>query len=105
MIVSMKGDCQTLFVCNRRLFRIRPAARFIQPWFKTAMGALSGLMLMASVPVFGQLVYAMQFNQGNNSFGTINLLTGSFSQLGSEGGTLFNDIAAASNGRLYGIVN
>jgi len=47
----------------------------------------------------------MQFNQGNNSFGTINLLTGSFTQLGSAGSTLFNDIAAAPNGSLYGIVN
>src|ERR1019366_8879928 len=48
---------------------------------------------------------ALEFNQANNLFGTINLLTGSFTQLGTEGGTLFNDIAASPNGELYGIIN
>ena len=47
----------------------------------------------------------MQFNQGNNQFGLDNLLTGSFTRLGGEGGTLFNDIAAAPDDLLYGIVN
>jgi len=80
-------------------------AIFARRWLKTGAGALSGLVLFASIPVSGQQAFAMQFNQGNNSFGTINLLTGSFTQLGSAGSTLFNDIAAAPNGSLYGIVN
>jgi len=53
----------------------------------------------------GQSVYALQFNQSTNLFGTINLLNGGFTQLGSEGSTLFNDIAAAPAGTLYGIIN
>jgi len=47
----------------------------------------------------------MEFNQANNFFGVFDLLTGNFSQLGSEGSTLFNDIAAAPGGTLYGIVS
>jgi len=70
-----------------------------------AMLVLTSWLLLAVNPAFGQLAYAMQFNQGNNQFGTINLLTGGFTQLGSEGGTLFNDIAAAPDGTLYGIIS
>jgi len=66
---------------------------------------MAGLMLFTSTSAFGQQAYALEFNQANNLFGTINLLTGSFTQLGSEGSTLFNDIAASPNGELYGIVN
>jgi hypothetical protein len=73
--------------------------------FKTIFCTLAGLMLFASTSAFGQQAYALEFNQGNNLFGVINLLTGGFTQLGSEGSTLFNDIAAAPDGRLYGIVN
>ena len=62
-------------------------------------------MWFAAIPAVAQLAYAMEFNQGNNRFGSINLLTGAFTQLGSEGSTLFNDIAAASDGTLYGIIN
>ena len=101
----MKSDYQTVFVCNRQARKIRSMAQRVPLWFKMGLSALAGLQLFASTTAFGQLVYAMEINQGNNRFGTINLLTGAFSQLGSEGGTLFNDIAAASNGRLYGIVN
>jgi len=66
---------------------------------------LAGLMLFISTRAFGQTAYAMQFNQGNNLFGNINLLTGNFTQLGTEGSTLFNDIAASPNGTLFGIIN
>jgi hypothetical protein len=52
-----------------------------------------------------QQVYTMEFNQGNNLFGVFDLITGNFTQLGNEGGTLFNDIAATPGGTLYGIVN
>ena len=65
---------------------------------------LAGLMLSASA-ASAQQAYAMEFNQGNNLFGTVNLLDGSFTQLGSEGGTLYNDIAAGTDGTLYGIIN
>jgi hypothetical protein len=65
---------------------------------------LAGLMLSASA-ASAQQAYAMEFNQGNNLFGTVNLLDGSFTQLGSEGGTLYNDIAAGPAGTLYGIIN
>jgi hypothetical protein len=64
----------------------------------------AGLMLFDSTS-FGQAVYAIQFNQSTNLFGTINLLNGSFTRLGSEGSTLFNDVAAAPSGTLYGIIN
>ena len=105
MIVSMRGYCQTIFACNRSVCHTRFADRFIQPWIRTVLIALAALMWFARVPAIGQLAYAVEFNQANNSFGTINLLTGSFTQLGSEGATLFNDVAAAPNGSLYGIVN
>jgi hypothetical protein len=62
-------------------------------------------MLFASTSAFSQWAYAMEFNQANNRFGIINLLTGGFTQLGTEGSTLFNDIAASPNGTLYGIIN
>jgi hypothetical protein len=75
----------------------------------TRVFSVFGLVLagwMLSTPIASaQQVYAMEFNQANNLFGTVNLVNGSFTQLGSEGGTLFNDIAAAPNGTLYGIVN
>ena len=71
---------------------------------KNVVCVFAGLTLSASA-AFGQMVYAVQFNQANNAFGTINLLNGAFTQLGSEGSTLFNDIAAAPGGTLYGIVN
>jgi hypothetical protein len=71
---------------------------------KTAFCILTGLMLSAST-ASAQVAYAMEFNQGNNLFGTVNLLNGNFTQLGSESGTLFNDIAAAPDGTLYGIIN
>jgi hypothetical protein len=50
-------------------------------------------------------VFAAEFNQGNNRFGTINLNTGNFTQLGSYGGLILNDIAYAPDGSLYGIEN
>jgi hypothetical protein len=76
----------------------------VRPFLKTTLGVSAGLMLFIST-AFGQTVYALQFNQSANRFGAINLLNGSFTQLGSEGSTLFNDIAAAPDGTLYGIVN
>jgi hypothetical protein len=74
-------------------------------WFKTLVCLCAGCALFTSNHSLGQQVYALEFNQGNNLFGTINLLNGGFTQLGSEGSTLFNDIAASPDGVLYGIVN
>src|ERR1700678_785170 len=48
-------------------------------------------------------VYAAEFDQANNQFGTINLFTGTFTPIGSYGSAVINDIAYAPNGTLYGI--
>jgi hypothetical protein len=85
-------------ICQTKL------VRRIRWSLKTAFCVLTGLGLFTSAS-FGQLAYAVQFNQSTNLFGTINLLNGSFIRLGSEGSTLFNDIAAAPDGTLYGIIN
>jgi hypothetical protein len=79
-------------------------ASLVRPFLRTILCGVAGLMLFVSTS-FGQTVYAMQFNQSTNLFGTINLLNGSFTRLGSEGSTLFNDVAASPGGTLYGIVN
>jgi hypothetical protein len=64
----------------------------------------AGLIFLPAVSS-AQQAYAMEFNQSDNLFGTVNLVNGTFTALGDEGSTLFNDIAAASDGTLYGIVN
>jgi hypothetical protein len=51
-------------------------------------------------------VYAVEFNQSDNLFGTLDLLTGNFNQISDLGGTVYNDIAYdPTNGALYGIEN
>jgi hypothetical protein len=73
---------------------------------KTVGSALAGfIMLCVCTPARAQEAYALEFNQSDNLFGTINLLNGDFTELGDEGSTLFNDIAAAPDGTLYGIAN
>ena len=101
----MKNDCPAVYVSQRQACEIQSPAHVIRRCFKTVLAALAGLMLFTSTSAFGQQAYALEFNQANNRFGIINLLTGSFTQLGTEGGTLFNDIAAAPSGALYGIIN
>ncbi len=101
----MKNDNLAVYVCQRQVNDIQSPPHSIRRWFKVALAALAGLMLFTSAPAFGQHVFALEFNQSDNRFGTIDLLTGGFTQLGSEGGTLFNDIAVATNGALYGIIN
>ncbi|MGA2787042.1 MAG: hypothetical protein ABSF60_05895 [Verrucomicrobiota bacterium] len=101
----MKGNHLADQVCQQRANEIRSPAKSIRRWFNVTLAALAGLMLFTSTPAFGQQAFALEFNQSNNRFGTINLFNGSFTQLGSEGGTLFNDIAAAPDGALYGIIN
>ena len=93
------------------LRRLRRTARYwfrdkiLGPFLKAAICVLIGRMLFVPTPASGQTAYAVEFNQSNNSFGTINLLTGNFTTLGSEGSTLFNDIAASPDGTLYGIIS
>jgi hypothetical protein len=101
----MKNGCLAVYVCQRQACEVQSPAHSIRRWFKAALAALAGLMLFTSTSALGQQVYALEFNRANNRFGTINLLTGAFTQLGTEGGTLFNDIAASPNGALYGIIN
>ena len=101
----MKNDCLAVYVGQRQACEIQSPALRIRRWFKVALAALAGLMLFTSTSAFGQQSYALEFNQSNNRFGIINLLTGGFTQLGTEGGTLFNDIAASPDGELYGIIN
>ncbi len=50
-------------------------------------------------------VYAVEFNTGDNGFGIINLMNGSFTQISDLGSTLYNDIAYAPDGTLFGIAN
>jgi hypothetical protein len=51
-------------------------------------------------------VYAVKYGQPTNSFGTINLSTGSFSKIASLGVASINDIAwCSTNGLVYGISN
>jgi hypothetical protein len=50
-------------------------------------------------------VYAVQFNTGDNGFGIINLMNGDFTKISDLGSTLYNDIAFAPNGTLYGLAN
>ncbi len=93
-------------LCHAREYKsCKPLAPGLMPsCIKLALGILGGLSLFAST-ASAQQAYAVEFNQVNNRFGSFNLADGSFTQLGSEGGTLFNDVAAAPNGTLYGIVN
>ena len=50
-------------------------------------------------------VYAVEFNTGDNGFGVINLMNGTFTQISDLGPTLYNDIAYAPDGTLYGLAN
>jgi trimeric autotransporter adhesin len=62
--------------------------------------------LAMSARAQSNLVYAAQYNQSTNRFGTINLLNGNFTQLSSLGNTLINDVAyCPTNGSVYGISN
>jgi hypothetical protein len=51
-------------------------------------------------------VYAVEYNQSTNRFGSINLLNGNFTKISSVGSMVVNDIAyCPTNGMLYGISN
>ncbi len=66
--------------------------------------ALGGLAMSARAQ--SNVVYAVEYNQSTNRFGTIDLLSGNFTKISSIGTTLINDIAyCPTNGKLYGISN
>ena len=72
------------------------------------IGALlaAGSLAMSAQAQSNVVVYAAEYNQSTNRFGTINLLNGSFTKISSIGATLINDIAyCPTNGMLYGISN
>jgi hypothetical protein len=77
---------------------------------KSLMWFLSGALLAAvslamSARAQSNVVYAVEFNQSPNRFGTIDLWTGNFTQIATVG-TLINDLAyCPTNGMLYGILN
>jgi len=77
---------------------------------KSWMWFLVGTVLAAGSPAMSaraqsNVVYAVEFNTSNNRFGTINLMNGTFTEISSLGGTLYNDIAYAPDGTLYGLAN
>ncbi len=75
------------------------------------MWFLFGALLAAGgVPMSARaqsnVVYAVEYNQSTNRFGTIDLLSGNFTKIASFGSMLINDIAyCPTNGTLYGISN
>ncbi len=76
---------------------------------KSQMMLLAGTLLAAgSLTLSARAqndVYAVEFNTGDNGFGIINLMNGSFTQISDLGSTLYNDIAYAPDGTLYGLAN
>ncbi len=76
-------------------------------WMLFVVGGLwvTGSLAM-SARAQSYVVYAAEYNQPTNRFGTIDLLSGNFNQISSLGKALINDIAyCPTNGMLYGISN
>ena len=70
--------------------------------------AVLGVLVAGSVAMSARAqnnVYAVEFNTGNNRFGIINLMNGSFTEISSLGGAIYNDIAYAPDGSLFGLYN
>ena len=70
--------------------------------------AVLGVVVAGSLAVSARAqndVYAVEFNTGNNRFGIINLMNGNFTEISSLGRAIYNDIAYAPNGTLYGLYN
>jgi hypothetical protein len=73
--------------------------------------SLAGLVLAAGSLVMSaraqsNLVYAAEYNQTTNRFGTIDLVGGSFTRISSFGNAVINDIAyCPTNGVVYAISN
>ena len=77
-------------------------------WMLSLVGALLAAGSLAT-PTRAQsnfVVYAAEYKQSTNRFGTINLLNGTFTKISSYGNAIMNDIAyCPTNGTLYGISN
>jgi hypothetical protein len=78
-----------------------------KPWMLIlGVALLAAGSLAMSARAQSNVVYAVEYNQSTNRFGTINLLNGNFTRIASIGSTLINDIAyCPTNGMLYGISN
>jgi len=76
-------------------------------WMLIILGALLVAdSLVISARAQSNVVYAAEYNQPTNHFGTINLLNGNFAKLASIGSAKINDIAyCPTNATLYGISN
>jgi hypothetical protein len=76
-------------------------------WMLMILGALLAADgLATSARAQSSVVYAAEYNQPTNRFGTINLLNGNFTTIASIGKALINDIAyCPTNGVVYGISN
>ena len=75
-------------------------------WFLFGALLAAGNLAISARAQSSNVVYAVEFNQSSNRFGTIDLLNGSFTKISSIGNTLINDIAyCPTNGMLYGISN
>ena len=77
---------------------------------KTISNVLLGLTMAGSLAMSARaqsnVVYAVEYKQSTNRFGTIDLLSGNFTKISSIGSALINDIAyCPTNGTLYGISN
>ena len=73
-------------------------------WFLVGTVLAAGSSAM-SVQAQSNVVYAVEFNTGDNGFGIINLMNGDFTEISDLGATLYNDIAYAPDGTLFGIAN
>ena len=73
-------------------------------WVLVGTTLAAGSLAM-SARAQSNIAYAVEFNTGNNRFGTIDLMNGSFTEIASLGSTLYNDIAYAPDGVLYGLAN
>ena len=77
-------------------------------WKLSLVGALlaAGSLAMSVRAQSNVVVYAAEYNQSTNLFGTINLLNGTFTRISSYGSAVINDIAyCPTNGTLYAISN
>ena len=74
-------------------------------WFLFGALLAAGSLAM-SAQAQSNVVYAVEYNQTTNRFGTIDLVSGNFARIASIGSMLINDIAyCPTNGTLYGISN
>jgi hypothetical protein len=89
------------------MLRIERKTIMKKSWMLILVGALwtvGGLALSAQAQ--SNLVYATEYNQTTNRFGTIDLVGGNFARISSYGTALINDVAyCPTNGMVYAISN